>query len=60
MCVFAGETGACYRLGVITSVITSRCAGGGGELCNKEKTMHDAGMAAHTGRWGIMCVYECV
>ncbi len=33
---------------------------GGGELCNKEKRMHIAGMAAHVGRWGNLCVCVCV
>lgn len=36
-------------LGVITPVITSHCVGWGGVLCNGEKWMHVAVMAAHVG-----------
>ena len=42
------------RLGVITSVITSHCDDGGGQLRNTER-MHDAGMAE-----GSVCVCVCV
>lgn len=41
---------------VITSVITYHYAGGGGELCNKEKRMYDVGMDTHVGRRRNLCV----